>query len=97
MLILSFCSDGSLSTKQILFLQRPVLQRKRKDFKVCSLVVNLRRTFVTFLCCAFRIRGFMSQKASFKSHGAKLGSGRNGKWLIIGKDSTRSRTGKTYQ
>lgn len=27
-------SDGSLSTKQILFLQRPVLQRKRKDFKV---------------------------------------------------------------
>ncbi|KAF3833724.1 hypothetical protein F7725_024928 [Dissostichus mawsoni] len=25
--------DGSLSTKQILFLQRPVLQRKRKDFK----------------------------------------------------------------
>uniref|UniRef100_A0A7N9AWR2 Raftlin, lipid raft linker 1a n=1 Tax=Mastacembelus armatus TaxID=205130 RepID=A0A7N9AWR2_9TELE len=29
-------SDGSLSTKQILFLQRPILQRKRKDFKVCS-------------------------------------------------------------
>ncbi|XP_035537435.1 raftlin [Morone saxatilis] len=30
-------SDGSLSTKQILFLQRPVLQRKRKDFKMLSL------------------------------------------------------------
>ncbi|KAG7245083.1 hypothetical protein INR49_023649 [Caranx melampygus] len=29
--------DGSLSTKQILFLQRPVLQRKRKDFKMLSL------------------------------------------------------------
>lgn len=27
-------SDGSLSTKQILFLQRPVLQRRRRDFKV---------------------------------------------------------------
>ncbi|XP_068189338.1 raftlin [Antennarius striatus] len=33
-------SDGSLSTKQILFLQRPVLQRKRKDFKFQML--NLR-------------------------------------------------------
>ncbi|KAM9838285.1 raftlin [Aulostomus maculatus] len=30
-------SDGSLSTKQILFLQRPVLQRKRKDFKMLNL------------------------------------------------------------
>ncbi|KAM9737806.1 raftlin isoform 2-T2 [Menidia menidia] len=30
-------SDGSLSTKQILFLQRPIFQRKRKDFKVLSL------------------------------------------------------------
>ncbi|KAK5855258.1 hypothetical protein PBY51_005376 [Eleginops maclovinus] len=30
-------SDGSLSTKQILFLQRPVLQRKRKDFKMRNL------------------------------------------------------------
>ncbi|XP_023815586.1 raftlin isoform X3 [Oryzias latipes] len=30
-------SDGSLSTKQILFLQRPVLQRKRKDFKKLNL------------------------------------------------------------
>ncbi|XP_029369566.1 raftlin isoform X2 [Echeneis naucrates] len=30
-------SDGSLSTKQILFLQRPILQRKRKDFKMLSL------------------------------------------------------------
>ncbi|XP_037649583.1 raftlin isoform X2 [Sebastes umbrosus] len=30
-------SDGSLSTKQILFLQRPVLQRKRKDFKMPNL------------------------------------------------------------
>ncbi|XP_028317817.1 raftlin [Gouania willdenowi] len=30
-------SDGSLSTKQILFLQRPVLQRKRKDFKRLNL------------------------------------------------------------
>ncbi|XP_057683474.1 raftlin isoform X2 [Corythoichthys intestinalis] len=29
-------SDGSLSTKQILFLQRPVLQRKRKDFKMLN-------------------------------------------------------------
>ncbi|XP_037330345.2 raftlin [Pungitius pungitius] len=29
--------DGSLSTKQILFLQRPVLQRKRKDFKMRNL------------------------------------------------------------
>eukprot|EP00063_Salmo_salar_P059027 XP_014033862.1 PREDICTED: raftlin-like isoform X2 [Salmo salar] len=27
-------SDGSLSTKQILFLQRPALQRNRKDFKL---------------------------------------------------------------
>ncbi|XP_033831727.1 raftlin-like [Periophthalmus magnuspinnatus] len=27
-------SDGSLSTKQILFLQRPVLQRKGRDFKM---------------------------------------------------------------
>lgn len=27
-------SDGSLSTKQILFLQRPVLPRRRRDFKV---------------------------------------------------------------
>ncbi|XP_061886360.1 uncharacterized protein LOC133636384 [Entelurus aequoreus] len=32
----SFCSDGSLSTKQILFLQRPVLQRRRKDFKLLT-------------------------------------------------------------
>ncbi|KAG7500653.1 hypothetical protein JOB18_025285 [Solea senegalensis] len=30
-------SDGSLSTKQILFLQRPILQRKRKEFKMLSL------------------------------------------------------------
>ncbi|KAL0961837.1 hypothetical protein UPYG_G00332310 [Umbra pygmaea] len=30
-------SDGSLSTKQILFLQRPALQRKRKDFKKLNL------------------------------------------------------------
>ncbi|CAL8372125.1 unnamed protein product [Boreogadus saida] len=30
-------SDGSLSTKQILFLQRPTLQRKRKDFKMLNL------------------------------------------------------------
>ncbi|KAJ3608862.1 hypothetical protein NHX12_023392 [Muraenolepis orangiensis] len=30
-------SDGSLSTKQILFLQRPTLQRKRKDFKMLTL------------------------------------------------------------
>ncbi|KAM9340038.1 raftlin [Symphorus nematophorus] len=30
-------SDGSLSTKQILFLQRPILQRKRKDFKMLNL------------------------------------------------------------
>ncbi|XP_013866682.1 raftlin [Austrofundulus limnaeus] len=30
-------SDGSLSTKQILFLQRPVMQRKRKDFKMLNL------------------------------------------------------------
>uniref|UniRef100_A0A146ZUY1 Raftlin n=1 Tax=Fundulus heteroclitus TaxID=8078 RepID=A0A146ZUY1_FUNHE len=30
-------SDGSLSTKQILFLQRPVLQRRRKDFKMLNL------------------------------------------------------------
>nr|XP_046217501.1 raftlin-like [Oncorhynchus gorbuscha] len=30
-------SDGSLSTKQILFLQRPILQRKRKDFKKLNL------------------------------------------------------------
>uniref|UniRef100_A0A1A8PWI0 Raftlin, lipid raft linker 1a n=1 Tax=Nothobranchius rachovii TaxID=451742 RepID=A0A1A8PWI0_9TELE len=30
-------SDGGLSTKQILFLQRPVLQRKRKDFKMLNL------------------------------------------------------------
>nr|XP_046272722.1 raftlin [Scatophagus argus] len=30
-------SDGSLSTKQILFLQRPILQRKRKDFKILNL------------------------------------------------------------
>ncbi|XP_061615757.1 raftlin [Phyllopteryx taeniolatus] len=30
-------SDGSLSTKQILFLQRPLLQRKRKDFKMLNL------------------------------------------------------------
>ncbi|XP_040909503.1 raftlin [Toxotes jaculatrix] len=30
-------SDGSLSTKQILFLQRPILQRKRKDFKIPNL------------------------------------------------------------
>ncbi|XP_029023015.1 raftlin [Betta splendens] len=30
-------SDGSLSTKQILFLQRPILQRKRKDFKMPNL------------------------------------------------------------
>ncbi|XP_029590590.1 raftlin [Salmo trutta] len=30
-------SDGSLSTKQILFLQRPTLQRKRKDFKKLNL------------------------------------------------------------
>ncbi|TNM92710.1 hypothetical protein fugu_018112 [Takifugu bimaculatus] len=30
-------SDGSLSTKQILFLQRPILQRKRKDFKMLYL------------------------------------------------------------
>ncbi|KAM4725869.1 raftlin [Anableps anableps] len=30
-------SDGSLSTKQILFLQRPILQRRRKDFKMLSL------------------------------------------------------------
>ncbi|XP_061885271.1 raftlin isoform X1 [Entelurus aequoreus] len=29
-------SDGSLSTKQILFLQRPVLQRRRKDFKLLT-------------------------------------------------------------
>ncbi|XP_061669788.1 raftlin [Syngnathoides biaculeatus] len=30
-------SDGSLSTKQILFLQRPLLQRRRKDFKMLNL------------------------------------------------------------
>ncbi|KAJ7991528.1 hypothetical protein DPEC_G00284810 [Dallia pectoralis] len=30
-------SDGSLSTKQILFLQRPALQRKRKEFKKLNL------------------------------------------------------------
>ncbi|KAG7275218.1 hypothetical protein CRUP_013006, partial [Coryphaenoides rupestris] len=30
-------SDGSLSTKQFLFLQRPTLQRKRKDFKMLNL------------------------------------------------------------
>ncbi|XP_028284467.1 raftlin isoform X2 [Parambassis ranga] len=30
-------NDGSLSTKQILFLQRPILQRKRKDFKMLNL------------------------------------------------------------
>ncbi|XP_015229600.1 PREDICTED: uncharacterized protein LOC107084323 [Cyprinodon variegatus] len=30
-------SDGSLSTKQILFLQRPILQRRRKDFKMLNL------------------------------------------------------------
>lgn len=96
-LILSFYSDGSLSTKQILFLQRPILQRKRKDFKVCSLVFNLCCTFVTFLCCAFRIRGFMSQKVSFKSHIAKLGRRTNEKYLIIGRESTWNRTGKTYQ
>ncbi|XP_045082515.1 uncharacterized protein LOC121586701 [Coregonus clupeaformis] len=30
-------SDGSLSTKQILFLQRPALQRNRKDFKKLNL------------------------------------------------------------
>lgn len=28
-------SDGSVSTKQIVFLQRPVLDRKRRDSKVC--------------------------------------------------------------
>ncbi|XP_068603758.1 raftlin [Brachionichthys hirsutus] len=33
-------SDGSLSTKQVLFLQRPVLQRRRRDFKFQML--NLR-------------------------------------------------------
>ncbi|XP_047239735.1 raftlin isoform X1 [Girardinichthys multiradiatus] len=30
-------NDGSLSTKQILFLQRPILQRRRKDFKMLNL------------------------------------------------------------
>uniref|UniRef100_A0A8C7XUU6 Raftlin n=1 Tax=Oryzias sinensis TaxID=183150 RepID=A0A8C7XUU6_9TELE len=48
-------SDGSLSTKQILFLQRPVLQRKRKDFKVCpSFSILATKKSVTCVCCAFR-------------------------------------------
>lgn len=35
-LICYFClSDGSLATKQILFLQRPTLPRKRRDLTVC--------------------------------------------------------------
>uniref|UniRef100_A0A671RL00 Raftlin, lipid raft linker 1a n=1 Tax=Sinocyclocheilus anshuiensis TaxID=1608454 RepID=A0A671RL00_9TELE len=31
-------SDGSLATKQIVFLQRPVLPRKKKESKVCNLL-----------------------------------------------------------
>uniref|UniRef100_A0AAY5EKV0 Raftlin, lipid raft linker 1a n=1 Tax=Electrophorus electricus TaxID=8005 RepID=A0AAY5EKV0_ELEEL len=34
--IVKMNSDGSLATKQILFLQRPVLSRKRRDFTVCA-------------------------------------------------------------
>lgn len=35
--LLSAASDGSLSTKQIVFLQRPVLGRKRRESKVRDL------------------------------------------------------------
>lgn len=47
-LLLSAASDGSLSTKQIVFLQRPVLGRKRRESKVRDL---------TFLPAFLGLRG----------------------------------------
>lgn len=56
-LFISLCphsfSDGSLSTKQIVFLQRPVLGRKRRESKVRDL------TFL--LCISWQIGVFSHQ------------------------------------
>lgn len=74
MQVSSFCSDGSLSTKQILFLQRPILQRKRKDFKVCSplsyiLTINL--SLVSVVPLGYVI--ICHRRCHLKSHVTKSG------------------------